>query len=380
MRGAKICVIDTRLSATPRRWPTTGCRRGRAPRPRCSSPWPTCSSRERPLRPRVRPPLGQLGGVPARGAARPAGRPSRPSSARSTSSTRRTRRSSPSAESGVPAATIVEVARRDRRAPARRSPPTSGATPRRATSAAGRWRARSSCSSCSMGAVGTPGGTAPSAWNKAVPAPPMMPPPGKVWSELLMPREYPLAFFEMSFLLPHFLQGGARQARHVLHARLQPGVDQPRRHVVDRDADGRGEGRAPRLPHADLERDGVVRRLRAADGARLRAPRPHEPGDARRALDRLPPARAAGGARAPGQELRLDLAGPRGGRARAGVGGGRVLDRAVVADRSRRRARHPQVLRVAVPARREARASRSTTAGSSRTPCPGCPRPRRRRG
>ena len=59
-----------------------------------------------------------------------------------------------------------------------------------------------------MGAVGTPGGTAPSAWNKAVPAPPMMPPPGKVWSELLMPREYPLAFFEMSFLLPHFLREG----------------------------------------------------------------------------------------------------------------------------------------------------------------------------
>src|SRR6185503_1108280 len=45
-----------------------------------------------------------------------------------------------------------------------------------------------------------------SGWNKAVPAPPMMPPPGKVWSELLMPPEYPLAFFEMSFLLPHFLK------------------------------------------------------------------------------------------------------------------------------------------------------------------------------
>jgi anaerobic selenocysteine-containing dehydrogenase len=59
-----------------------------------------------------------------------------------------------------------------------------------------------------MGAVGTPGGTAPSAWHKAIPAPPMMPPPGRVWSELLMPREYPLAFFEMSFLLPHFLREG----------------------------------------------------------------------------------------------------------------------------------------------------------------------------
>jgi anaerobic selenocysteine-containing dehydrogenase len=59
-----------------------------------------------------------------------------------------------------------------------------------------------------MGAVSTPGGTAPSAWNKAIPAPPMMPPPGRIWSELLMPKEYPLAFFEMSFLLPHFLREG----------------------------------------------------------------------------------------------------------------------------------------------------------------------------
>ncbi len=59
-----------------------------------------------------------------------------------------------------------------------------------------------------MGAVGTRGGTAPGAWNKSIPAPPLMPAPAKIWSELLMPREYPLAFFEMSFLLPHFLKEG----------------------------------------------------------------------------------------------------------------------------------------------------------------------------
>jgi anaerobic selenocysteine-containing dehydrogenase len=59
-----------------------------------------------------------------------------------------------------------------------------------------------------MGAVDTEGGTAPNAWHKAVPAPPLMPPPARVWSELLMPREYPLAFFEMSYLLPHFLREG----------------------------------------------------------------------------------------------------------------------------------------------------------------------------
>jgi anaerobic selenocysteine-containing dehydrogenase len=58
------------------------------------------------------------------------------------------------------------------------------------------------------GSVGTRGGTAPNAYHKTIPAPPMMPPPGMVWSELLMPKEYPLAFFEMSFLLPHFLREG----------------------------------------------------------------------------------------------------------------------------------------------------------------------------
>jgi len=35
-----------------------------------------------------------------------------------------------------------------------------------------------------------------------------MPPPAKVWNELTWPREFPLAFFEMSFLLPHFLKEG----------------------------------------------------------------------------------------------------------------------------------------------------------------------------
>ncbi len=59
-----------------------------------------------------------------------------------------------------------------------------------------------------VGAVGTPGGTSPNDWNKFSPAPPMMPPPAKVWNELLLPREYPLSFFEMSFLLPHFLKEG----------------------------------------------------------------------------------------------------------------------------------------------------------------------------
>ncbi len=111
------------------------------------------------------------------------------------------------AESGVSAASIVEVAREIGRAG------SALATHIWRNTAAGNlggWQVARALELIVvlMGAVGTPGGTAPSAWNKAVPAPPMMPPPGKIWSELLMPREYPLAFFEMSFLLPHFLREG----------------------------------------------------------------------------------------------------------------------------------------------------------------------------
>jgi len=59
-----------------------------------------------------------------------------------------------------------------------------------------------------MGAVGSEGGTNLHADNKFVPHAFLMPPPQKVWNELLYPREYPLAFHELSYLLPHFLEEG----------------------------------------------------------------------------------------------------------------------------------------------------------------------------
>ena len=58
------------------------------------------------------------------------------------------------------------------------------------------------------GSVGTPGGTSANSWNKFVPKPFDTPPPGKTWNELHIPHEWPFAFFEMSFLLPHFLEEG----------------------------------------------------------------------------------------------------------------------------------------------------------------------------
>ena len=58
------------------------------------------------------------------------------------------------------------------------------------------------------GSVGTPGGTSANSWNKFVPKPFDTPPPGDTWNELHIPHEWPFAFFEMSFLLPHFLEEG----------------------------------------------------------------------------------------------------------------------------------------------------------------------------
>ena len=58
------------------------------------------------------------------------------------------------------------------------------------------------------GSVGTRGGTSINSWNKFVPTPFIKPPAGSTWNELQLPQDWPLAFYEMSFLLPHFLEEG----------------------------------------------------------------------------------------------------------------------------------------------------------------------------
>jgi anaerobic selenocysteine-containing dehydrogenase len=58
------------------------------------------------------------------------------------------------------------------------------------------------------GSVGTPGGTGGNGWNKFVPAPPKGGQPIREWNEMNWPMEYPLAYHEMSILLPHFLNEG----------------------------------------------------------------------------------------------------------------------------------------------------------------------------
>ncbi|MCA8957846.1 MAG: molybdopterin-dependent oxidoreductase, partial [Planctomycetes bacterium] len=59
-----------------------------------------------------------------------------------------------------------------------------------------------------VGAVNTEGGTAMNGYNKLVAKPFDVPPPQQVWSELLYPREWPLAHHELSFLLPHLIKDG----------------------------------------------------------------------------------------------------------------------------------------------------------------------------
>lgn len=58
------------------------------------------------------------------------------------------------------------------------------------------------------GSVGTEGGTSANSWNKFVPAVFNKPEAFNAWNELHIPHEWPFAFFEMSFLLPHFLHEG----------------------------------------------------------------------------------------------------------------------------------------------------------------------------
>jgi anaerobic selenocysteine-containing dehydrogenase len=58
------------------------------------------------------------------------------------------------------------------------------------------------------GSVGTKGGTSPNAWDKFAPAPYIRPAPQEVWNELCWPKEYPLSHHELSILLPHFLKEG----------------------------------------------------------------------------------------------------------------------------------------------------------------------------
>ncbi|MCI2976501.1 MAG: molybdopterin-dependent oxidoreductase [Ferrimicrobium sp.] len=62
-----------------------------------------------------------------------------------------------------------------------------------------------------LGAVATEGGTNLNAWNKFVPRPIHTPPHPKVWNELSWPLDFPLAMNELSYLLPHLIERSGRR-------------------------------------------------------------------------------------------------------------------------------------------------------------------------
>jgi len=110
-------------------------------------------------------------------------------------------------ESGVPAEKIVEVARLIGQAGSRFATHTWRSA---GSGNLGGWAVARCLHFLNVltGSVGTEGGTSPNIWNKFKPSFFDNPPAGKFWNELHFPDEYPLAHFEMSFLLPHFLREG----------------------------------------------------------------------------------------------------------------------------------------------------------------------------
>ncbi|MCP3960496.1 MAG: molybdopterin-dependent oxidoreductase, partial [bacterium] len=61
---------------------------------------------------------------------------------------------------------------------------------------------------CLTGSVATPGGTYPNAWNKFVARPIHLPRHPEHWNDLNWPIEYSLTMYELSFLLPHLVREG----------------------------------------------------------------------------------------------------------------------------------------------------------------------------
>jgi anaerobic selenocysteine-containing dehydrogenase len=111
------------------------------------------------------------------------------------------------AESGVPRAKIVEVARLIGDAQGAFASHVWRGT---ASGNLGGWQVSRALQFLTVltGSLGTPGGTSPMAWNKYKPTFWLEPEPQKQWNELLFPNEWPLSHYEMSFLLPHFLKEG----------------------------------------------------------------------------------------------------------------------------------------------------------------------------
>jgi anaerobic selenocysteine-containing dehydrogenase len=124
-------------------------------------------------------------------------------------------------ETGVPAATIVQVAREIAEAA-----PAFSAHIWRAAAAGNLhgWLVTRALMMLSVltGSIGTEGGTSPNSWSKFIPSPWRKPPPNTRWNELIWPREYPLAHNEMAPIYPHLLLDGRGRTELLFTRVLNP--------------------------------------------------------------------------------------------------------------------------------------------------------------
>jgi anaerobic selenocysteine-containing dehydrogenase len=110
-------------------------------------------------------------------------------------------------ETGIPAATIVEIGQGIGRAGSAFAAHVWRGT---ASGNRGGWNVARCLEFLHVltGSVGSRGGLLPKTWTKYNPTFWLEPPGHKFWNTLLFPDEYPLTHYEMSFLLPHFLKEG----------------------------------------------------------------------------------------------------------------------------------------------------------------------------
>ena len=195
------------------------------------------------------------------------------------------------------------------------------------------------------GSVASEGGTALSKNNKFVPAPFSKPEPQRVWNELLYPVEWPLAHHELSFLLPHLVKEGRGKIDTYFTRVYNPVWTNPDgfswiEMLQDEEQVGCHAALTPTWSETSLWADYVLPMGHSSERHDLMSQETHAG-----PLDRLPPAGPAGRQGARRRDRGVD---PRS-QPRRGLGGGRVLDRAVVAHRSRRQPGRAPALRVAVP-------------------------------
>ena len=265
---------------------------------------------------------------------------------------------------------------RARRSAARAAPSarTTGGRPRPAICGAGRSRAACICWSCSTGSVGTKGGVGLHLSNKFVPKHPTTPPPPDYWNELLFPREYPLAFFEMSFLLPHFLKENRGKLDVYFTRVYNPVWTNPdgfswMEMLTDRDKIGLHVALTPTWSETAWFADYI---LPMGLGTERHDTMSQETHAAQWLGFRQPVLRVAREKR--GEHDQRHLRGESG----RGVGGERVLGGAHLAHRSRRRARHPQAFRIAVPPGRAGDDGRVLRVDVRELGARACPKPPRR--